>query len=91
MFLTGEGQTDPPGSDGKIANGILPVPILPVTVRIAGQDAEVLYAGGAPGMVAGVMQLNVRVPEYVPPNNAAQVIVTIGGGSSQTSATVAIR
>ena len=91
MFLTGEGQTDPPGCDGKTADGILPVPILPVTVRIAGQDAEVLYAGGAPGTVAGVMQVNVRVPDNTTPNDAAQVMVTVGGGSSQTSATVAIR
>ena len=34
----------------------------PVHVYIGGGAAELLYAGAAPGMVAGVAQANVRVP-----------------------------
>ena len=37
---------------------------LPTKVFIDGMECEVLYAGAAPGLVAGAWQLNVRVPEY---------------------------
>ena len=31
---------------------------------IDGMNSEVLYAGSAPGLVAGVLQVNVRIPEF---------------------------
>lgn len=38
LYLTGEGQTLPPGADGKIASAAsFPAPVLPVTVMIGGQ------------------------------------------------------
>ena len=40
----------------------LRVPVLPVKVSIDNQPADVLYAGAAPGLVQGVIQINVRVP-----------------------------
>jgi uncharacterized protein (TIGR03437 family) len=44
---------------------------------VAGIDAEILYAGSAPGFV-GVMQLNVRVPGgFVPPGQTT-IQLTIG-------------
>ena len=50
LFATGAGQTDPVGVDGHIAGDfLLPKPLGPVAVRIGDQDAEVLYAGAAPG------------------------------------------
>ena len=63
MWASGAGKTNPAGNDGQIAlSGSLPTPQLPVTVMIDNQLAEVLYAGAAPGMVQGIIQLNVRVP-----------------------------
>src|SRR5271157_1935575 len=44
FYLTGEGQTDPPGSDGKLAATTANV-ALPVTVLIAGRTAQLLYTG----------------------------------------------
>lgn len=38
--------------DGLPALNTLPEPTQPVRVAIGGQEAEVLYAGAAPGMVA---------------------------------------
>ena len=63
FYATGEGQTDPAGVDGQLAAGNVPrKPLLPVSVRIGGEQAEVLYAGSAPGFVSGLMELHVRVP-----------------------------
>ncbi len=90
LFGTGEGQTDPPGSDGKLATGVFPKPRLPVSVRIGGESAEVLYAGAAPGLVAGVFQVNARISTQVASGELA-VAVTVGSASSQPGLTVAVR
>jgi uncharacterized protein (TIGR03437 family) len=50
LFGTGEGQTDPGGVDGLLALKALPKPMRPVRVTIGGKQAEVLYAGAAPGV-----------------------------------------
>ena len=44
------------GTGGGVEN-------LPTKVFIDGIECEVLYAGAAPGLVAGAWRLNVRVPE----------------------------
>jgi uncharacterized protein (TIGR03437 family) len=62
LYATGEGQTTPAGVDGKIAIAPFPRPKLPVSVTIGGQPVQVIYAGSAPGEVAGLMQVNVQVP-----------------------------
>jgi uncharacterized protein (TIGR03437 family) len=89
LFVTGEGQTSPPGVTGAITGATLSQPLLPVTVQIAGLPATVSYAGSAPGLVAGVMQVNVRIPPSVPRGLQVQVIVSVGGNASNT-ASVAI-
>ena len=68
LYATGEGKVTPAGSDGRIVSGAvgtLPRPVLPVSVKINGQDipaTDVFYAGSAPGLVAGALQVNVRIP-----------------------------
>jgi uncharacterized protein (TIGR03437 family) len=89
MFLTGEGQTNPPGVTGAITTATLPppqvtpAPVLPIQVWIYGQPAVYTYAGEAPGNVAGVMQLNVRIPANVSLSGLPFVQVSIGGKMSQ--------
>jgi uncharacterized protein (TIGR03437 family) len=90
LFATGEGQTDPGGVDGQLALITYPKPVLPARVTIDGQAAEVLYAGAAPGMVAGVMQLNVRVPDSARAGNVP-VQTTIGSVTSPAGVTLAVR
>jgi uncharacterized protein (TIGR03437 family) len=95
MFLTGEGQTNPPGVTGAITSATLPppqvtpAPALPIQVSIGGQPAVYTYAGEAPGMVAGVMQLNVRIPANLQPG-LDFVVVSIGGKMSQGGITVSV-
>jgi|GEM_PF-1817476 len=91
LYATGEGQTKPPGEDGKLAADPLPRPVLPVSVEIGGVDAPVLYAGGAPGLVAGVMQLNVRVPARAPTGSAVPVRLKVGAAQSQPGVSMAVK
>jgi len=92
IYATGEGETDPQVADGRLATAeTLPKPRLPVSVKIGGLDAEVLYAGAAPGMVVGLLQVNVRVPPGAPAGSAVPVVLTVGNASSQPGVTMAVR
>lgn len=71
IFGTGGGEADPGVVDGQIVAGAPPTTSLPVSVFFdigLGEDGppakpgEVLYAGGSAGSVAGLLQVNVRVP-----------------------------
>jgi len=64
---------------------------LRVTVSIAGMDAEVLSVGGAPGSVAGLVRVCVRVPDGAPSGDAVSLDMSVGGIGSQPSVTLAVR
>jgi len=89
LYATGEGQTSPTGVDGKLAAAPLPKPVAQVTATIGGVAAEVKYAGGASGMIAGVMQVNIAVPAGVSGN--VPVMISVGGVSSQSGVTLSVR
>ena len=94
LYGTGFGQTNPPGEDGALSlvppAGVLPLPVLqPVTVTIGGIPANSNYAGGAPYLVQGVMQVNAQIPSGLAAGNAA-VVVTVGTIQSQAGVTVAV-
>jgi uncharacterized protein (TIGR03437 family) len=92
LYATGEGQTNPVGIDGKIIGSDLRKPILPVSVRIGGIDAPVQYAGSAPTLVSGALQVNVLVPATAPSGSAVPVDLQVGTFVSPAGAiTVAIR
>ena len=96
MFLTGEGQTNPPSVTGAITAATLPppqvtpAPPVPIQARINGQPALYTYAGESPGQVAGVMQLNVQIPANAPSGNLS-ITVSIGGNVSQNGVTVSVQ
>jgi uncharacterized protein (TIGR03437 family) len=101
MFMTGEGQTSPQGVTGKITSvslpppQVTPAPLLPIEIWIGNQPglrwpAVYTYAGEAPGMVAGVMQLNVQIPTGVP-SGTLSILVYVGGSLSQSSITVSVQ
>ena len=75
IYLTGAGVMDPASGNGVITGATLQKPVAAVTVQIGGVDAPVLYAGSAPGLVSGLVQVNVRIPQTVPVSNAAPVVV----------------
>jgi uncharacterized protein (TIGR03437 family) len=91
IFATGEGQTNPNGTDGKLAVVPLVVPRAGVTVQINGANATVRYAGGAPGLVAGVIQINAVIPANAPVGNAVPIVIRSNGVSSPAGVTIGIR
>ena len=91
MFATGTGQTGPPGSDGLAARDLLPQPTVPISVRIGGVDAEVLYAGAAPTFAAGVDLVICRIPANAASGLAVPVVIKVGTASSQPGVTLAVQ
>ncbi|MGH9672249.1 MAG: hypothetical protein ACRD44_03635 [Bryobacteraceae bacterium] len=90
-FATGEGETDPAGVDGQIAATVFPKPLAAVEVIVGGVRAEIVYVGAAPGVVAGLLQVNFRVPRLVAPGPAVPVILRIGNAVSQDGVFMAVR
>ena len=90
IYATGAGRTDPPGTDGLIPTTLLPQPLLPVSVQIGGAPADILYAGAAPGLISGVLQVNCRVPAQIAAGNAVSVLLRVGEATSPP-VTVAVR
>jgi len=87
LFGTGEGQTNPPGVDGLLATATFPKPLTPITVKISGMDGTVLYYGAAPTLVAGVLQVNVKIPSGIPDGNAT---IQLFEGTAQSPATITV-
>ena len=90
LYGTGEGQTNPPGVDGRVNKTEFPKPVLPVKVTLGGIEAEVAYFGVAPFLVSGLFQANVKVPAGVTPGDVP-VIITVGTASSPAGVTVAVK
>lgn len=81
LFATGAGLMQPPASDGQVAASAGAAPALPVFATVNYTRAPVLYAGPAPGLVAGVFQVNIQVPyafSCLTSPNASQVILSAG-------------
>ncbi len=90
LYVTGEGfSTGPSGIDGMVATNLYK-PVAAVTASIGGQPATVQYAGSAPGIFYGVMQVNVQVPATTPSGNQT-LVINVGGVNSQASVTIAVQ
>jgi uncharacterized protein (TIGR03437 family) len=89
IYATGGGSM-PGAIDGRLAQAPFAQLARAVSVRIGGVPAQVTYAGAAPGIVAGVLQINAIVPAGVA-SGAAAVDVSIAGATSQIGVTVAIQ
>jgi uncharacterized protein (TIGR03437 family) len=96
VFMTGEGQTSPAGVTGAITipnlppPQVTPAPLLPVSVLINGLPAAWTYAGEAPGLAAGLLQLNVQIPLNAA-SGPLSIQVYIGSNISQTGVTVSVQ
>src|ERR1039458_10078269 len=90
------GQTNPPSITGAIttpnlpAPQVTPAPLLPIGVLVNGQPALYTYAGEAPGLAAGLLQLNVQIPSNAQSGNLS-ITVSIGSNISQNGMTVSVR
>jgi len=91
LYATGGGVVAPAVPDGSTLFTPLSRLTQSVSARVGGMDAAVLYAGVAPGIVAGVLQIDITIPEGVGAGSAVTVDLTIGGVTSQAGVTVAVR
>ncbi len=64
-YGTGFGLYERSVPDGSIVNDALRL-AEPVSVTLQGRPTDLLYAGSAPGLVAGAAQLNIRIPDSLP-------------------------
>jgi uncharacterized protein (TIGR03437 family) len=90
LWATGQGLSDPDWAEDVLASSLLPKPVNAVTVTVGGQQAEVLYAGAAPGLAA-VIQINARVPSETTPGRKVPVVVHISNATSQPGVTMAVQ
>jgi uncharacterized protein (TIGR03437 family) len=101
IFATGGGEADPGVVDGQIVSDILPRTRSRVSVffdlgnnehQVEAKQAEVLYAGGVSGSVAGLLQVNVRVPaNAVDTGDAVPFVLIIGSHWTGYQVTIALR
>jgi len=76
LYLAGVGPTDPPSQDGQINAPPLPAPSLPIQIAWAINNPNgmtilpITFAGAAPGLAAGIFQINFVAPQQtVAPTN----------------------
>jgi uncharacterized protein (TIGR03437 family) len=81
FFGTGEGQTNPPGIDGKLTDSPAPVPALAAQLLIGNVAAEIEFIDSAPDEVAGLLQINARIPLNIS-DGQQPVSLTVGEASS---------
>lgn len=95
VFGTGGGQTNPPSATGSVtpipasAAQLLTIPN--VTASIGGIPATVNFAGAAPGLVTGVIQINVVIPLSIGPSNSVPITVTVGGVTTPIGTTINVQ
>ena len=90
LYASGGGMFDRNMQDGAITGTDLARLVLPTSVQIDGIEGEILYAGSAPGEVAAVIQINVKIPEQARSGNAS-VVLNVGSFTSQPGVTVAVQ
>jgi len=89
LFLTGTGQTNPPSVDGQLTPDANELVAANVTVTIGGRTLTPVYAGGAPGIVAGLTQVDVQIPSGLTAG-AVPVSIQVGSVSTQPGVTIAV-
>ena len=97
LFATGGRRDFATRIGWQTGNGAVPKPNLPVSVSIGDypyiqtiSGEQLQYVGGAPGEVAGVTQINVRIPAGIPPGSAVPVSIRVGGISHVRRITIAV-
>lgn len=92
LLVTGAGQTTPAGIDGLVNMNpdSLAELALPIRALIGGKSATVVFAGNGVGLISGVIQVNLVVPNGLSAGSH-MVRVYIGPGETQYDVTIAVR
>jgi uncharacterized protein (TIGR03437 family) len=98
LYVNGAGYTTNPvdGQKAPVNCGIacLASPLQQVTVKIGNQFVTPSYAGAAPSLIAGVMQVNAQIPPGIIPGTIPVTVIlggpTPNGYPSQSSVNIAV-
>jgi uncharacterized protein (TIGR03437 family) len=90
IYATGGGIMNPAVTDGVLAQSLNKL-AQPYSLRIGGLPAIVNYAGSAPGIIQGVLQINAVIPNGIAASATVPVDITIGGVTSPAGVTIAVR
>ena len=99
VFMTGGGNTVPPTGTGSIIpTYVFPSPELAaqVSATVGGVPAVVNYAGSVPGVVSGMVRVNVTIPSTAPSGPEVPLVISLAtsdgsfSSSSQAGVTIAI-
>jgi uncharacterized protein (TIGR03437 family) len=91
LYGTGGGITFPASVTGSVSpSNQLLVINGPASATIGGQSAKVQFIGAAPGLVTGILQINLVVPAGVS-GNSLPVVVTVDGVASAGGPTLAVQ
>jgi len=92
VFMTGGGQSNPASTSGTVTPTGTTLYKIPgtVTATINGVNAIVEFAGEAPALVTGVIQVNLLVPTGVT-GSGLPLSITINGVTTLTGPTVSVQ
>ncbi len=90
IFATGAGVTTPASFDGLLGAAPFAQPDARVMVTIGGLPCQLNFAGAAPGLVAGAIQINAQIPAGAPVGPNVPVEITFGTTTSQSGITLAV-
>jgi uncharacterized protein (TIGR03437 family) len=90
IYFTGGGQTNPGGVTGSVTGAVLKWLTQSISVTVGNQPATVTFDGSAPTFVDGLDQLNIQLSPNTPSGTQA-VVITVGGVSSPSTATISVQ
>jgi uncharacterized protein (TIGR03437 family) len=89
LYAEGQGAVSPTLPDGSIVGATVPLPVVQPKLLIDGQPVPLSYAGSAPGLVQGALQVNFTVPQLAPGTH--QIQLQVGDRTSPTGVTLATK
>ena len=97
LYATGAGLTSPPAPTGSVDSATLLMSLAnwtptsgTVTATIGGVSANVTFAGAAPGLISGVYQFDIQVPDGVS-GDTLPLVITVNSISTATGPTIAVQ
>ncbi len=92
IFVTGAGQTNPPGIDGQVMPAGSPIqPLAAAYLLIGGRRADIKNIVVAPGNYSGALLLEAEVPNDTYTGSAIPVVFAAGDTLSVPAATIAVQ
>ncbi len=85
LYVSGLGQTNPPGDDGVVNASPLPVPLTTVLVNFPALSSGITpqFAAAAPGMIAGITQVNIQLPATTPSSGTTPITIGLNTASAK--------